>query len=286
MTMTNFKRLVAFGCSHTAGHELCDHKILDMDWYEYHDWCRSVHWDKTLSDQEKIDTVRNRYWLDSQKQIERFEANAKASWSGKLAEKLQLPLLSLAKGGSSMSHIFFDIIDHLYYHGLNSNDLIVVGMTHVRRYVRFNTKIIGSFRTKNQFAESHHVKIRDLEHKNKGDLYNIEKLVWEYYNILKNIQQFGKENNLTILLFPVAGQQELDPTHKDWFCESQKMPIFKTYAKWCWQTLQQNIITPIGLEDVNGTRFRSGQYHFVEQTHQDYADHVYEKIIQRKIISP
>ena len=286
--MNDFKRLVSFGCSHTAGDELSDHTFLGMDWNVYHNECRALHNDRKLDTNEKILAVEKKYWSDSKLIDARIKANRNLSWSSWLSKRLDLPHVNISKGGSAMSHIFYDIVDRYHHHSIHPTDIIVIGMTHVQRYVTFRSKVKSIFQRKNSsFAHSTNIHSPyNLYNQQTNDFYNLEKLVWEYYNTLKQIEQFGQQNNLTIMLLPVTGQQELDPFHPDWLCESKDMPIFNTHAKWCWKTLQKTImVTNKGLEEFNGTRLHSGFGHYVLQTHQDYADHVYEKIIQRKIIS-
>lgn len=281
--MTDFKRLVAFGCSHTAGDEISDHTVLGLSWQEYHDEVKKIINSESFSShKQKYIKIKKVFWSDKHLDLKRINLNQSLSWSSKLAPKLNLSNLNMARGGNSMSNIFFEIVNQFNRHNLFSTDLIVIGLTHLHRYTVFNPNKVKSYFRQHKI-ESKGMPLDSLEsheRKNIEHIYNHEQFVWTYYNTLKQIEQFSLANNLTVMMFPIAGQQELDPYHKEWLGKTRIESINK-HAKWCWKTLMPNIlIGNKGLEEFNPEKISCAWGHHPESTHKLYAEYACQIVKQ------
>lgn len=284
--MNDFKRLVAFGCSHTAGDEISDHTVLGLSWQEYQDEVKKIINSESTFKQQLFKT-NEVFWNDKHLQVKRNNLNRSLSWSSKLASKLSLGNLNIARGGNSMSNIFFEIVDQFNKHNLFSTDLIVIGLTHLARYTVFNpNKVKSYFRRQPYDSESKGITLESLqphERKNIQHIYNHEQFVWIYYNTLKQIEQFCLANNLTVMMFPIAGQQELDPYYEGWLGETRIESINK-HAKWCWKTLMPNIlIGNKGLEEFNPEKISCAWGHHPESTHKLYAEYACQIVKQHPL---
>lgn len=119
----NFDRILAYGCSWTAGDELLDHEIIGVSFSE----CNRI------KNECKHPNVFNaKYNITN-----RCEINRNASWAAQLAKLMNIPFENRAIGGSSMDHIYYNIyIDMLKEH-IGPRDLVLVGLTSPNRFLQF-----------------------------------------------------------------------------------------------------------------------------------------------------
>ena len=113
-------RIVAYGCSMTAGTELGDHHVLG----------------KSIAEVDKL----KRTW--SVKRWEQFRGRnlqlkaegLKRSWVAHLAREMQCEYLNLGEAGSSIDQCLLRMKNQLH----NEDDLIIVGLTYIQRALRFS----------------------------------------------------------------------------------------------------------------------------------------------------
>jgi len=282
-TMTNFKRLVAFGCSHTAGDEIADHTVLGLSFQEYHDEVKKIINSESTFKQQMVKS-NEVFWNDKHLLLKRNNLNRSLSWSSKLARKLNLGNLNMSRGGNSMSNIFFEIVDQFNKHNLFPNDLIVIGLTHLHRYTVFTPNTELYFQKEKRESQCiTELSLEPHERKNIQHIYNHEQFVWIYYNTLKQIEQFSLANNLTVMMFPIAGRHELDPYFEGWLGETRIKNI-NYHAKWCWKTLMPNILMGnIGLHYFNLEQIYCVWGHYPESNHELYAEYACQLIKQHKL---
>ena len=123
-----FNRIVAYGCSHTAGSELADH----------------LFWEKPISVTE-LDKIKRTFKNPTefyQKYpmtglSEAVEVQNKKSWAGKVAEKFGVPIFNRGLPGSSMQGIIYSIEKDRYEGHITDNDLILIGATSMDRWMYF-----------------------------------------------------------------------------------------------------------------------------------------------------
>ena len=120
--LNNINRIVAYGCSYTAGDELLDHEILGMSFDDCNKFKR-----KYLNplDFNKL-TIGNQTIYDK---IQADGRNRNVSWSGQLARLLGKEHKNNAVGGSSIDEQFYRIITDISNKSILETDLVLVGLT-------------------------------------------------------------------------------------------------------------------------------------------------------------
>ncbi len=128
-----FNRIVAYGCSHTAGSELVDH----------------LFWARGAITVEELDKIKRQYIENEKRNLfyniypelgkqEVKEAQSKVSWAGQVATRFGVPIVNRAIPGSSMQGIVYSIENDLAIGAINENDLILVGATSMDRWFFFS----------------------------------------------------------------------------------------------------------------------------------------------------
>lgn len=123
-----FNRVIAFGCSHTAGSELADHLFFGKD--------------ITVAELDKMkrEVGNGTDFYSQHKQLgsnEMLEAQGKLSWAGQVAEKLGVPILNRGIAGSSMQGIIYAIEKDRFDGVITDTDLILIGATSMDRWMYF-----------------------------------------------------------------------------------------------------------------------------------------------------
>jgi hypothetical protein len=125
--MNKIKRIVAFGCSYTAGEELLYHQLGDLDEYRK----------STLKDPrlffKKI--AKN---FDAQKKLKDIRAEQLTlAWPAKLAALLNVDYVNFAEVGNSMDKILWQIETKKLEMFFQPGDIILVGATNPDRNLVF-----------------------------------------------------------------------------------------------------------------------------------------------------
>ncbi len=180
-----YNRIIAYGCSWTAGDELRDHEILEMKFHECNllkkklkliDWWKLEYREKTI-----------RQWIN-----ENVQQNRNASWAAHLATKLNLKFENRAVGGSSIEEHYYSIVRDISQKKINQDDLVVVGLTTMERLFFFKKeKPMSKLLTLNWQWD-------DLNFRNKliTEIYTDEFLVWNYYKNLILLKQLSDLINI------------------------------------------------------------------------------------------
>lgn len=116
-------RLVAYGCSFTAGDELCEHEVLpDAD---------IIKRGKDSGEFTKI------LWNSAERKAidDMYARQRQIAYPGIIANKLGIKLDNRAKPGNSIEGILLNIISDITTSSINQTDLVVIGLTHVDRIV-------------------------------------------------------------------------------------------------------------------------------------------------------
>lgn len=119
----SFDRIVAYGCSWTAGDELLDHEILGVSFSE----CNRLK-----REHDSPNSFNEKYNI-----IEPCAINRNASWAAQLAKLLNKPFENRAVGGSSMDHIYYNVYIDMIKGNITDRDLILVGLTSPNRFLQF-----------------------------------------------------------------------------------------------------------------------------------------------------
>ena len=127
--VSNFNKIVAYGCSFTAGQELGDADILGIS----HDEVDRLKAEHGLGDQ----AYRKVYG----KLAKEAEAHGKTlAWPSQLAKKVNLPCSNRAANGSNLSNVIFKIQKDMRDGSLKETDLIIVGITSPNRFFYLSEK--------------------------------------------------------------------------------------------------------------------------------------------------
>jgi hypothetical protein len=166
----SFNRIVAYGCSYTAGDELVDHVILGISFDE----CNKL---KNLSNKADTTDFYKKLPKDILSKIE--IANRQASWAGQLAMLLNKPFLNRAKGGSGIDEILFNIVSDRTSKIISDTDLIIVGLTYPERIIHV---------TDNHICTLHLSYLQGWPsvdtHKAGVELWNNSNILFNYYKTL------------------------------------------------------------------------------------------------------
>lgn len=117
--LDKFRRLVAYGCSLTAGTELGDHLAMGITLDE----CNKL--------KRKVPIER---WRIFEKQHNLEEAGYYRSWAGHLSNHLDLELENRGIGSASIDQCLLRMKNSLH----NPEDLVIVGLTFIQRALVFN----------------------------------------------------------------------------------------------------------------------------------------------------
>ena len=191
----SFDRIIAYGCSYTAGEELLDHEVLGISFEE----CNRL---KNLSNKEDPSSF---YKTLSKIVMDKIEiTNQHASWAGQLAKKLNKPLVNRAKGGSGIDEILFNIVADRTSKVISDKDLVVVGLTYPERIIHITDNQIITL----HLGHPHRWPSRD-EHKATVQLWNNSNTLFNYYKSLFILTKLG----LNIKLQPIC-MPTLDTVNK------------------------------------------------------------------------
>lgn len=128
----SFNRIVAYGCSHTAGSELADHLF-------WHTPITAMELDK-IKRKWTADGRRGEFYLKnpSLQQYDQInEAGKKISWPAQVAKRFGVPIVNKAVPGASMQGIIYSIEQDLYEGNISDNDLVLIGATSMDRFLHF-----------------------------------------------------------------------------------------------------------------------------------------------------
>jgi len=125
-------RIVAYGCSFTAGDELCEHEVMP----------NSDEIKKTLGQSEFTRLLYNGY---PQKVInDMYLKQPQTSFPGILSRKLGMSLDNRAVAGSSLESIFYTLVKDLSSGNITESDCVIIGLTHVDRIIHISKSTVYS----------------------------------------------------------------------------------------------------------------------------------------------
>jgi hypothetical protein len=191
--MSNIKRIVAFGCSYTAGEELLYHQLGDLDEYRKstaHD--PRLFFQKLSKDsvaQETLKTIRS--------------DQLKLAWPAKLAALLNADYVNFAEAGNSMDKILWQIEQKKLEKFFQPGDVIFVGATNPDRNVFFKDTGPMSFQLPSLHWTSEESLIgvdsvgnvdvvisKDID-KELLHWFTDDRIVWDYLKSLKALTSLG-----------------------------------------------------------------------------------------------
>jgi hypothetical protein len=246
-------RIVAYGCSFTAGSELMDHVHLKMSF----DKCNEIK-------QRMSSSLKNvRKFIDYFKIEEADALNRQHSWVAYLSRKLNKPFENRAEGGSGLDQIYFKIYTDLNAGLISKNDLVIVGLTGISRIVTFNHDKVQSLLLGWQISE------KNSDDKKLIELLTDEWLIFNYYKTLKLLIQLSDKINIRFqFMMPNARIDQYDSLK----CVSQ-------YITEIWNEIQPLVLFPDAAFCLAPGQQMCGFKHWPVQSHIDLANKIYKNII-------
>ena len=257
-------RVVAYGCSWTAGSELMDHVHMGVSF----DKCNTIKktYIATGKTHENMHKFIKKYDIGNPTLV---DLNRRSSWAGQVASLLGKPLDNRAEGGSSLDQIYFTLYNDFIKGNILDTDLVLVGITTPYRVARFGYHGVGSVQLGYHFREGKE------EDKSLIELFNDDYLVYSYF---KTLQLFGAlKDKINIRLQPVI--KELYPHGTETFIFNIKHT--REYANTVWNSLQDVFLLEAEyLRDyiVDGIPKRCGFLHQPIESHTELANKIYNQV--------
>lgn len=189
-------RVIAYGCSFTAGDEIVDHLLLNVSFDEVNkikkNYSNQVEFYEKLSIEFPNDIMRNN------------------SWAGQLAKLLNKPFINKAYPGYSIAQSYFQIYSDWKNNFITNKDLILLGLTGPSRIVWFNEelKVLDSAPLLNYIENCNY---NDVEKKPILELFDDNLTAFNYFSFLNNIQQL--KNHLNIRIQPMTANNTINSKH-------------------------------------------------------------------------
>lgn len=254
--MKDVHRILAYGCSWTAGTELMDHVYLKITF----DQCNKIkkHYIKPNRSLEKMSK-----FIDDFKIANADSLNRENSWAAHLAKKLNKPFENRAQGGSGLDQIYFKIWSD-YKNGLIlKNDLVLIGLTDVSRLITFEHLEVSTFML------GHHVAVDKLYNSPLIHITSNDWLVFNYCKTLKLILNLGNEINI-----------RLQPMVKD-ILDIASLKFLKDFANDTWTEAMAITLLPDDFLKERLDIGNCGFYHRPVESHIDLADRIYSNAISK-----
>jgi hypothetical protein len=275
MKLHNKKRMIFFGCSFTAGHELIDHELLHVT-FEECNLMKAAHLRKKRPQSEFENFLMKRAEISDCQYI---ELSSKRSYAAKLAKKLGLEHVNYAEPGNAIEHSVLKLFNAFYSGELNpETDLIFLGLTTPHRYLYFTERGIAISKVMGHLNYSP----EDLH-------YNDYKIMQSYYLAMENFKNFCKVNSFDVILQPVL--------NKDFLLTGVVQPEYELFSdideNWEYIPIFKNILIDVLKYSIDEDETLVSKYnpekhgvcgfkHPTEIAHKFFSEALYDKITKSK----
>jgi hypothetical protein len=246
-------RIVAYGCSYTAGDEIMDHIVMGITFEECNQWKRPYlnKGSASVAYTSKFKTDFNIQWDDPL-----HRAN---SWAAQVAKLADLPFENRAMNGSGLDEQYIKIYND-YENGLIlDSDLVLVGLTSMDRMIDFRLK------EKITTLISRNIP-NDISSRLLLELYNDDYIVYHYFKTLSLLNSLNSKINL--LMQPMVNnmlEMELDKLN---------LQHSRQYADSIWRECRPNILSEFYLRTSPKCEFG----HPALECHIELAEKIHENI--------
>lgn len=265
--VSRFDRVIAYGCSYTAGDELRDHEILGMTFRQ----CQNMK--KTLGFHQFQAQKAKKSKMTFGCMIRTYgDKNREASWAAYLSRRLNKEFINRAKGGSSLDIIFLKIIEDHINGVLTKNDLVLVGITSPNRRPIWSerpprTYLIG---TKEFFRPPEDVLKWNLIH-----LWTDDGNLFEWIKTLYSMASL----DLNIFFQPMRGH--CDPTTVHFKADFPHLyPPNQYFIDFTWKNIYKKILLPGNYLGYSSSIGHCGFGHPPEASHVNLANEIFEARFQ------
>lgn len=258
--MKRIDRIVAYGCSWTAGSELLDHVHMNMSFDE----CNLI----------KSKYVNNGLSLENmQKFIELYDINNpiniarnhSSSWAGQLAALLGKPFENRAMAGTGLDQIYFTVFNDYLSGKILPTDLVLVGLTSAYRLIKFTGNKVGTL------LAGHNITSED---KLFVEVFNDDFAVFQYYKTVSLLANL--KSKINIRLQPIIN--DLNPSSNYFTFDLKHV---KSYVDYVWDETQDVFILANDfLKDciVGFKPRRCGFFHQPIESHTELANKIYNQV--------
>jgi len=256
--MNNINRIIAYGCSYTAGDEIMDHVALGISFEECNQLKREylLKNEKSPNHTSKFKKDFNIRWDDP--------LHRNSSWAGQLAKLMNVSFENRATNGSGLDEQYFKI-HHDYAQGLIlKDDLVLIGLTSMNRMIDFRSKTTTLI-SKNIPDDSGSRLLLDI--------YNDDYIVFHYFKTLDLFN--GLRSKMRLLMQPMVDHM------LPYQLNRLNVPNTRIFAKDIWKNSISNILLP---EDylrspiVNGVKNKCAFGHPTLESHTELAEKIYKQI--------
>lgn len=291
------KRVVAYGCSFTAGEEAGDHEVYEIDEEELDAKKRSNYSLQKPSDEYisfKKKFVKEKYNGNLTKlNAALLSAGKKYSYIRYLSDFLEVPYSNRAVPGGSLSQIIFRLERDLHLNEIEEGDLVILGLTSPGRFFRLMeitdnkhvlykeySGVIGSSNLLNQ---------EEVQFLLKWDANRMH-IIWEYYTSLRHLFLLSEKykDNVKIIIIPTLCSIEsevqsalnnfdlntntINPSVKTLFNMCISLMEHPNYLKNCHTIPFYNDFI---LQNKDTNNLLHGRRHPKKELHQKYAEYLY-----------
>lgn len=258
------ERIIAYGCSWTAGSELLDHVHMGVSFDE----CNSIKQSymtngKNLQDMHKF---IEKYNINGADQLNRDN-----SWAGLLARRLNKPFINRAQGGAGLDQIYFKLYNDYLTGDILSTDLVLVGLTTPYRVIRFTDNgIVGSL------ILGHSMRADNPDDVSLIKLFNDEFAVFHYFKTVKLLHALSDKIN--IRLQPMVF--DINPYGERF---RYTLQMSRAFVESIWEDCKGIVLLPDDyLRDVmgNGKIKQCGFGHQPLESHIELSDKMYNEAIK------
>ncbi len=292
MTKFNYKRIVSYGCSFTAGSEITDHDIIGITEEELLLCARKnkYHGSHELYEHYNVSAETKRQILQS---------NRSKAWPAYIAQHYNIPLLNRGRPGSSLSHATYSLLRDIHSNTILPTDLILVGITSPNRWFQFTSsgrEFYGVFGHGWTFLDHPHATTnyrKELE----NNWYNGYNVIYNHYKEMQFLSNLSNTMNgqikLCYAIRPNNSIKHLAPTKpsanfirklfpSELSSDEEEVGDFK-FIDFCNSLLSyENFLeSETSLSDITGWKDTSRQYAFGHprvEFHKEFADILIDRI--------
>ena len=251
----SFNRVIAYGCSLTAGDEIMDHVFMDTSFEKCNRIKRQYIIDVgRMGAGDKFKKTYNIHKADT-------ELNCNHSWAAYLAKHLDLPFENRAKSGSSIDQIYFTIYHDLLNSSISETDLVLVGLPPQYRMIDFRNP-----HKPLSFILAHLDK-DNVENKLLIDMFNDDFAHFHYFKTVELLCNL----KINIRLQPLLTNMILD--------RSYKINHTRDYINSVWANRTKNMLLPeehLTYPTVNGERIMCEFGHPPVESHMLLAEKIFK----------
>lgn len=197
MIKGKYNRIVAYGCSFTAGDELADAQVLGIPENEIDELKRSGLTRKELYGRQRTDIN---------------DVSKTLSWVRWLADRYNVAYSNRAVGGGSIQQMVFRLERDLRLGHINDDDLVLVGLTSMYRWFQFDREGHELSWVFAYTKDAH-----DLNDKLVEYYVNEYNIIWQYYMHMNYLEMLAeKYDNIKILhaISPFSEEKEFNIRNK------------------------------------------------------------------------